>query len=149
MKFPIARYLLGTLLCVSSLQPLFAHTARAVLDPNGTSNTFTALARITCFDDGNGAAASLQVRVRDNSPPVSGLLINLQVLKGTQALSISDTTSGDALYSDALVLKGGNGVYTVMLNKTAAGTRNFDFEWHCLTASGDHTGTEIIVDQYK
>ncbi len=126
-----------------------AHTARATLDASGTRAAFTALARVTCFDDGSGVPAALQVRVRDNSPPLAGLLVNVQVLRGTQALSGSDTTSGDASYSEPLLLNGGSGVYTVLLNKTAAGARNFDFEWHCLTASGDHTGTDIIVDQFK
>jgi hypothetical protein len=126
-----------------------AHSARATLDANGTRAAFTALARVTCFDDGSGLPAALQARVRDNSPPVAGLLVSVQVIRGTQALSASDTTSGDAGYSETLLLNGGAGVYTVLLNKTAAGARNFDFEWHCLTAKGEHTGTDIIVDQFK
>jgi hypothetical protein len=107
------------------------------------------LARVTCFDDGSGAAALLMVRVRDNSAAIPGLLINLQLLKDTAALSISDTVSGDATYSDYIALPGGNGVYTILLNKTAAGARSFDIEWHCMTADNLHTGTDILVDQFK
>ncbi len=136
----------GLLLASASSQ---AHSARATLDAAGNKASFTALARVTCSDDGSGPPALLSARVRDNSPPVAGLIINLQLLKGTQALSISDTVSGNADYSDSLQLAGGAGVYTVLLNKTAAGARNFDIEWHCLTATGDHTGTDIIVDQFK
>ncbi len=129
--------------------PVAAHTARAVLDPGGSRASFLGLARITCFDDGAGTPAQLYVRVRDNSPPVAGLLVTLQVLKGTQALGISDTNSGDALYSEALQLPGGAGVYTVLVGKTAAGARQFDIDYHCLTTASDHTGTDIVVDQFK
>jgi hypothetical protein len=126
-----------------------AHSTRAVMDAPGTSATFTGLGRVTCFDDGSGPAALLMARVRDNSAPVAGLLINLQLLKGTMALNISDTVSGDANYSGYIALPGGNGTYTVMVNKTAAGARDFDIEWHCMTAGNQHTGTDIIVDQFQ
>lgn len=137
------------LLLLAAVDATLAHNARATLDAAGNKATFTALARITCFDDGSGAPSALYVRVRDNSPVVAGLLLTMQVLKGAQALSISDTVSADANYSEPLQLNGGAGVYTVLLNKTAAGARNFDIEWHCLTTTGDHTGTDILVDQFK
>jgi hypothetical protein len=126
-----------------------AHSARAVMDVAGNTASFTALARITCFNDGAGNAAKLVARVRDNSPAINNLFINLQLLKGVQALSITDTTPGDAHYSDSIALAGGNGVYTLLLNKTGPGARDFDVEWHCMTATDDHTGTDIIVDQFK
>lgn len=134
-----------------------AHSARATLDPTGTKPSFTAMAQVTCFNDGSGPPVALYVRVRDNSPAVAGLLINVQVLKGNEALAISDTVSGDADYSQPIQLEAGGGVYTVLINKTAAGVRNFDFEWHCVTTGHDHdhvgdiphTGTEIGVLQFK
>ncbi|MES2606727.1 MAG: hypothetical protein V4603_17485 [Pseudomonadota bacterium] len=134
-----------------------AHTARATLDPAGTNAHFTALARVTCFNDGSGPAVGLYVRIRDNSPAVTGLLVNAQILKGTQALATTDTVSGDASWSDPIQIDGAGGVYTVIVNKTAAGARNFDIEWHCVTTGHDHdhigdiphTGTEILVDQFK
>jgi len=139
-----------TLLAMALLPAaLHAHSAKAVLDPGGDKATFTGLARVTCFDDGSGPAAYLMARVRDNSPPVAGLLVNLQLLKGSQAISISDTVSGDAQYSDFAALPGGNGVYTMLLNKTRAGARSFELEWHCMTAADLHTGTDIILDQYQ
>ena len=146
------------MLALFSFMPLAsAHTARVTMDPRGISATFTALARVTCFDDGNGPPAALQVRLRDNSPPVPGLLVSIQLLKGRQAISYTDTTPGNADYTFPLQLEGGTGVYTVMINKTAAGPRDIDIEWHCLTAEHDpqkghdsgHTGTEILVDQFK
>ncbi len=127
----------------------FADSARATMDAAGNRAVFTGLARVTCFDDGNGPAAVLTARVRDNSEPLHGLMVSLQLLKGTMALSISDEVSGDALYSEYIALPGGNGTYTMMLNKTAAGVRSFDLEWHCMTAGNVHTGTDIILDQFK
>lgn len=138
-------------LFASTLWPagLQAHGVKAVLDPAGNKATFTGLARVTCFDDGSGPAAYLMARVRDDSPAEAGLLVNLQLIKGSQAISITDTGSGDALYSDYIALQGGSGVYTMVLNKTKAGARSFDLEWHCMTASGIHTGTDILLDQFQ
>jgi hypothetical protein len=129
--------------------PVLAHTTRATMDAAGGSATFTGLANVTCSNDGSGAPALLTARVRDNSPAVPGLLINLQILKDGSALSISDPVSGDANYSESIAVPGGAGVYTMMVNKTAAGARNFDIEWHCMTADGQHAGTDIIVRQFN
>lgn len=150
------KLLLGTYVLLVSAATQ-AHTARATLDPAGNNAAFTGLARVTCFNDGSGPPVGLYVHIRDNSAPVGGLLVSTQIMKGTQALSTSDTSSGDANWSDPVQIDGGAGVYTLMVNKTAAGARNFDIEWHCVTVghdhdhSGDipHTGTEIIVDQFR
>lgn len=126
-----------------------AHTTRATMDAAGNRATFTGMAHVTCSDDGSGAPAMLTARVRDNSPPITGLMINLQIVKDHSALSISDTVSGDAGYSEFIALPGGAGVYTMMVNKTAAGARDFDIEWHCMTADGLHTATDIVVRQFN
>ncbi|MGV3590487.1 MAG: hypothetical protein ACO1PZ_02285 [Gammaproteobacteria bacterium] len=137
------------LACTLAAVPALAHSVRATMDPGGTSATFTGLARVTCFDDGSGPAAMLVARIRDNSPAVPGLMISVQLIKGDAALSISDPTSGDAGYSDYIALPGGNGEYIMMVNKTAAGARNFDLEWHCYTAGNAHTGTDITLQQFQ
>jgi len=125
-----------------------AHGGGAVLDSAGDSRTFTGVAFITCFDDGNGPAENLIARIRDNSPPVDGLLVNLHIFKGNKAVGISDTVSGDADYSPYVTLHGGSGVYNIIVSKTDAGARSFDLEWHCNTVDGVHTGTEIGVTQF-
>ena len=129
--------------------PVAADSARATMDANGTKATFTGLARVTCFDDGNGPAAMLVARIRDNSPAIHGLIVNVQLVKGGTALSISDEISGDASYSDYIALPGGNGEYIMMVNKTAAGARHFDLEWHCYTSTNAHTGTDITLQQFQ
>lgn len=127
---------------------VLAHGVSEVMDPDGNDPAFTALARVTCFNDGSGDAASLVARVRDKSAPVTGLLMTVHILKGSRAIHVTDTTSGDADYSPFISLPGGNGVYQLMLTKTRQGARAFDLEWHCMTAGNVHTGTDILVDQY-
>lgn len=124
------------------------HGGSAILDGESVSRTFTGVAFITCFDDGNGPAENLIARIRDNSPPVPGLLTNLHVFKGNKAVSISDTIPGDADYSPFVTLHGGTGVYFIIVSKTNIGARAFDLEWHCNTVDGVHTGTEIAVTQF-
>ncbi|MCB1985057.1 MAG: hypothetical protein H6936_12340 [Burkholderiales bacterium] len=119
------------------------------MDAAGISRTFTGVVLVTCFDDGNGPAENLIARIRDNSPLVPGLLVNLQLFKGNKAVNITDTVSGDANYSPFVTLHGGPGVYYMIINKTDAGARNFDVEWHCNTVDGIHTGTEISVSQFN
>jgi hypothetical protein len=136
-------------LLASATQLTLAHSARDVFDPLGDRAEFTALARATCSDNGSGAPASLTVRIRDNSAPEAGQYLSLHLLRGTQAISITDTTPGDAAFSDHIAIVGGPGVYTVMMTHTRAGARDFDIEYHCLTADGAHAGTSMIVDQFQ
>lgn len=149
-RFARTPALLSLGLCTALLSlDASAHGGGAVMDAAGNKASFSALARITCFNDGAGPASYLMARVRDNSAAMPGMVVSLQLLKGARTTSTSDTTSGDASYSDFARLTGGDGVYTLLLNKSLAGARSFDLEWHCMTAGDDHTGTEIIVDQFE
>ncbi len=142
----VAGYMLG-----------FATTSSAhggggiTMDAAGVSRTFTGVVLVNCFDDGNGPAENLIARIRDNSPPVPGLLVNLQLVRNNKAVNITDTVSGDAEYSPFVTLHGGTGTgpYLMIINKTDAGPRTFDVEWHCNTVDGIHTGTEISVSQFQ
>lgn len=127
----------------------YAHDAGAVLDPTGTIRNFTGQAAITCFNDDEGRSDRLRVRIRDLSPPVPGLLVNVQIYKQNQSNSITDTISGDADWSPVIVLQGGPGTYGILVNKTDAGARQFELEYHCIASDGvTHTGTDISVSQY-
>ncbi|MGR9053494.1 MAG: hypothetical protein ACU84J_12675 [Gammaproteobacteria bacterium] len=128
---------------------LQAHSGGAVLDAGGSNPSATALAEVSCFDDGNGEPAYLLAQVQDNSEPVDGLLLSLQLYKGVQATNITDPVSGDAEPSDFMRLDGGLGTYRMILDKTAAGPRAFEVTWHCETADGVHTGTDIVVRQFQ
>src|SRR5690606_31582937 len=109
--------LAGIILATGYAASISAHGGGATLDPAGNKATFTALARVTCFDDGNGPADHLIARIRDNSAPVPGMFVSLQLLKGSKAISITDTTPGDAQFSPFVPLQAGNGVYFMMADK--------------------------------
>jgi hypothetical protein len=115
----------------------------ATMDPNGNVASFTGYAQLTCFDDGGGLPDYLEVNIKDLSPPVDNLLVNLQVIKGERAINISDQVSGDANPSPSVILQGGGGVYLMMVNKTGPGARAFQLVYHCKAANGTHTGTQI------
>lgn len=125
----------------------FAHSGGGTIDPSGTNASASDLAVVTCFDDGNGAPHHLAAQMKDSSAPVSGLLLSLHLQKGNQLTTSTDTVSGDANYSPLITLNGGAGVYYMSVTKTNAGARLFDVIWHCMTSSGDHTGTDIAVVQ--
>ncbi len=124
-----------------------AHGGGATL---GYDRSFTGVAVVTCAYDGSGSAADyyLTAQIRDNSPAVPELFTNLHIFKGNQAVSISDTTPGDAHYSPFVELHGGAGVYFVIVSKTDVGERTFDLEWHCMDGNDTHTETELGVTQF-
>ncbi|OQW84040.1 MAG: hypothetical protein BVN30_04310 [Proteobacteria bacterium ST_bin16] len=126
-----------------------ADDAGATMDPNGTVATFTGYALVTCFDDGNGPADNLTASVKDTSLPHENLLVNLQIIKGNRAISTTDPVSGDGSFSPEVRVHGGNGVYLLLVNKTSAGARSFLVSYHCITESGAHTGTDIVVQQFE
>ena len=126
-----------------------AHDGGATLDAAGTNASATALAGISCFDDGHGEAARLVIQLKDISEPVDGLLLSAQIYKGIKATSVTDPVSGDANHSPVVELEAGPGTYWVMLDKTAAGPRQFNLIWHCETADELHTGTDIVVKQFQ
>lgn len=126
-----------------------AHDAGATMDPNGTVATFTGYALVTCFDDGNGDADNLVASIKDTSLPQDDLLVNLQIIKGNQAISTTDSVSGDGNFSPEVRVRGGSGTYLLLVNKTKEGARSFVVSYHCMTASNAHTGTEIVVKQFE
>lgn len=147
-KMKLYLFITAALVCAGIAAPATAHSVRATMDAAGNRATFTGLARVTCLD-GSERPAMLIARVRDLSAPVPGLLVNLQLVKGGTALSITDPVSGDDAYSDYIALPGGPGEYLMMVNKTAAGARSFDLEWHCMSADNVHTETETTVQQFQ
>jgi len=142
----VAAAMLGT---VAHSGPVSAHNAGATLDARGNLVSATGLAAVTCFDDGSGEPHHLFAQIRDSSPPVAGLLLSIQLLKGNRAINSTDRISGDPDYSPGVSLDGGGGVYYMMVNKTGRGPRTFDVVWHCRTSANIHTGTSIRVLQFQ
>lgn len=147
VKQTTLRCFAGIFLLLGHIALVNAHGASAVL---GEPRTFSGVAFVTCSyeDDGPAQDYYLTVQIRDNSPQVSDLLTSVHVFKGNHAVSVTDTTPGDAEHSPFVELRGGTGVYFVIVSKTAAGERSFDLEYHCMSGNDNHTGTEIGVTQY-
>lgn len=138
--------------CVLSLlgaSVAFAHTVGGPIDVNSNNASATDLGYVYCSDDGVGPADHLDVQIEDQSPPVPGLIVSVQLLKNNKMINISDPDSGDGKASPYVSLKEGNGSYFISVNKTKVGVRNFVINYHCMTASGDHTGTDVGVYQLQ
>ncbi|MFZ2172266.1 MAG: hypothetical protein WAW61_21850 [Methylococcaceae bacterium] len=137
------------LVAVGHANIALAHSGGGLIDGAGNNASATDLAAVTCFDDGNGAPQNLTGQVKDFSSPVAGLFLSFHIFKGNQMTTSTDTISGDANYSPLVSLNGGPGVYYISVTKTAPGARIFDVIWHCVTAGGAHTGTDISVLQFQ
>lgn len=125
------------------------YSASATLDAAGNRAGAADLAVVRCFDNGNGAPHHLAAAVQDLSPPASGLLLSLQILKAPSIATVTDRASADGNFSPIAILAGGAGTYYLSLSKTAAGARNFLVGWECQTASNTGTGTDISVLQIQ
>lgn len=114
----------------------------------GEAATATHYFGVICSTEGGYETDHLYLQLQvltPGAPPV-----NLQVIKGNNASSSSDTVGGDAAASPAIRHKGGNGLYQVLVNKSGAGVVSFQITAHCLDASGlQHTGTDALVYQYQ
>jgi hypothetical protein len=131
--------------CVSS-----AHDAGATMDPSGSVASFTGYAWVNCISTGSIPTDHLVASIKDTSPPQDNLLVNLQIIKGERAISTTDPVSGDADFSPAVSVQGGNGTYLLLVNKTAPGARSFIVSYHCVAADGvTHTETAIKVNQFQ
>ncbi|MER2513519.1 MAG: hypothetical protein ABTQ25_14065 [Nitrosomonas ureae] len=126
-----------------------AHDAGATMDPEGNIASFTGYAQVTCFNDGNGSAHRLVASVQDISLPQANLFVNLQMIKGINAISTTDPVSGDGVPSPEVSIAGGDGAYLLLVNKTGPGPRSFIVSYHCMTINNAHTGTDIRVNQFQ
>jgi len=107
---------------------------------------------ITCYDDGNGAAASLYFDVKASTPGRK-FGVTATVSKNGAEASTTDPKSGDKIRSPAASLSGGDGEYLMTLSKAKIranqpdsilkGTMVYGFTYHCESNSGAHTGTLI------
>ncbi len=137
------------LLMFCQIRASHAHDIAGPIDPNGVPS-FTVVAAVTCFDDGNGPADYMMARIKDlpSNPAVPGMFVNMTMLKANAALSITDIIPADDAPSQWIALRGGNGVYSLIVSKTLPGMREISVEYHCMTAFNVHTGTDIVLTYY-
>ncbi|SFM01832.1 hypothetical protein SAMN05421880_10455 [Nitrosomonas nitrosa] len=142
---------LTTLLYFSLSGVVKAHEIAGPIDPVGNVPSFTAVAMVTCYDDGNGPADYLIANIKDlpSNPAVEGMFVNMTLFKGSKAISVTDVVPGDDNPSQFIKLSAGNGVYFMIVSKTKAGARNVFVDYHCMTANNVHTGTDIALSHYE
>lgn len=139
------------LLMICQIRISHAHDVAGPIDPTGDVPSFTAVALVTCFDDGNGPADYLMANIKDHpaNPPVEGMFVNLILFKAGQAVSTTDIVPGDNNPSPLVSLRGGANVYYMIASKTRAGVRDIAVEYHCMTADHMHTGTDLRLEYYQ
>lgn len=112
----------------------------------GTAIGATDLYQVNCSDDGTGNADHLFFQLQDLAP-VAAPVISAQVLKYPRAANTTDQVDGNAALSPTIKLKGGNGTYFIIVDKSKAGGELYKFNYHCETAGNGETGTELLVIQ--
>jgi hypothetical protein len=94
----------------------------------------------------SGGSQYLTIQVKDG-PPSKGPKLSVQVVKDRAAVTTTDPKDADAAYSPAVQLYGGDGVYTVLVDKSGAQPENYFLDYHCEGAGGAHTGTTAVQFQ--
>jgi hypothetical protein len=103
---------------------------------------------VICSSDGGYDTDHLLLHLETHGAGTA--LVSAQVVKGSAAVSTTDPVNGDARPSPTVRLRGGNGQYQVLINKTGAGALSFTVTAHCLDVSGtQHTGTDAVVYQFQ
>jgi hypothetical protein len=129
-----------------------AHTQIGVLGKRADKSD---IYEITCSDDGNGPPARLEVEIEDLLP-IRPPLVSVQVLKGSESVTTTDPKEGDSRPGLAVSNNGGAGAYTVTVSKLAKPGKPdrsrrykelYSLDYHCITGSNQHTGTNTVTIQ--
>ncbi len=117
----------------------FAHTQSGVLAvPVSTVDYYY----VDCGSDPSSVSLYFHIA----SSAAAGMpLVSAQVIKDNYASNFTDPINGDAGWSRDQVIYGGNGLYSISVNKNGAGVVSYSFEAHCYDSSGEHTDSENII----
>jgi hypothetical protein len=116
--------------------------------PMGAAADKTHYIGVVCSTDGGTETDHLYLQVQSQTS--NGPLISVQAHKGVLATNTTDPVGGDAAPSPPVVVKGGNGLYQVLMNKSGFGEITYLLTVHCMDATGTiHTGTDFAVFQYE
>jgi len=106
--------------------------------------------QVECFDVGAGPADYLELRLLDTAAVNSNAVMSAQVVKGLEALNTTDSgPDGDTRYSPWIRLRGGEGLYQVLVGKNNQNADGYSLEYHCQTRTGQHAGTAIVMLQNR
>lgn len=105
----------------------------------GISPSATDIFGISCGENTAKVYFELYASLPKGSP--SDLLVSAELLGGQNTITVTDNSSVDKLKSRG-VFVGSQGII-VLVNKNKAGKANFALQYHCESATGVHTDTEI------
>ena len=133
----------------------YAHDLNSSLGKKTTGKAATDVFWITCLNDGNGEPGYLYLRLKEKLPRDTKIkkypLLSIQAYKDTISSPLStDPINADAGYAPALKVTGVAGIYQVYINKglsTLKAISTYYVQYHCKTATNQHTGTEIEMKQ--
>ncbi len=129
---------------------IFCTVARShsAVIPMGSAAERTHYIGVACSTDGGTETDHLFLQVQSNTQ--DGPLISVQAHKGNLATNTTDPISGDSSASPPVILKGGNGLYHVLMNKSGYGAITYTLTVHCMDITGTiHMGTDFVVFQYE
>jgi hypothetical protein len=108
----------------------------------GSTDVYT----VTC----SGGSTRLDVRILDITPltvaGTSAVKLSALTLKDGVATNTTDFGVGDSVFSPWTYNKGGDGDYTVMVNKNKKGDKYYQYELHCYNGAV-HTATVVSAGQ--
>lgn len=101
--------------------------------------------QIECYNDGNGVTELLELNIRDNDGIKANSVFSAQVLKGALAYNTTDNGSdGDTKHSPTIKIRGGDGIYHVLIGKSRVAADDYVLDYHCVTKNDKHTGTNTF-----
>ena len=113
----------------------------------------TDLLSVDCAFDINAGSQQptkkLAIALQDGT--AGGGIVSVEATTGSKATTVTDNIGGDGLATNYKYLTLATAVqdvsFTVLINHTASGVKNYVASLHCQDATGQHTGTTITVLQ--
>jgi hypothetical protein len=141
------------LLAIGYGELVAAHTLPGSLGRKKSKTPATDIYEVTCSNanDGTGEPDHLYVDVKDLRPRNPAQISVQTMLASGAASPISiDAKDSDPYPSPGYTLVGGAGPYLMTVNKSrsrVAGAEVYVVEFHCQSAAGEHTGTDLVRKQ--
>ncbi len=110
-----------------------AHEKKDVL---GKSASATDIFKISCDANTDKVYFELFSSLPKGSP--SNLVVSAELLGGKDTITVSSVNQSKSRSVNVQAK-----TLTILVNKNMAGIANFEMQYHCEAASGDHTATEI------
>lgn len=127
------------LLLVITLFNSFSVMAHDKSGSLGDSASATDIFTVSCGDNTHQVYFELYASLPKGSP--ADLKVSAELLGGKNTITVTDQSSVDTLKSRGVYVETNSLI--VLVNKNKSGKANFAMQYHCESALGDHTDTEI------